>query len=238
MDQNNIEKQIKKGFQDRKINPSAQAWDRLDAMLAVAAAPKKKRSFKFWYFAAALVLIATCTVIITVFNRETTLEIMPNQEVVNQAEELQTNKVLQVVEAKPEVNVEISGNFIQKEVVVARNPLANSEVRMQEKVSDAMRKSISKTIDNNVLAGIETPVIEEVAVLSNSAATLLAAIEKPKNSLQAAKQPAKEIEIASVKVDPVSLLESSEKEVEHSFRMKIIKNIKIVKSSLANRNSE
>ena len=45
MEPNKIENQIKEKLDARKIQPSAQAWDRLDAMLAVSEANKTKKNF-------------------------------------------------------------------------------------------------------------------------------------------------------------------------------------------------
>ncbi|WP_297513705.1 hypothetical protein [Flavobacterium sp.] len=46
---NNWEEQIKQGLQGREIQPSAQAWDRLDAMLTVAEEKKTKRPFGVYF---------------------------------------------------------------------------------------------------------------------------------------------------------------------------------------------
>lgn len=42
MELNNFEQQAKEKLSNREIAPSAQAWDRLDAMLSVQEKPKKK----------------------------------------------------------------------------------------------------------------------------------------------------------------------------------------------------
>lgn len=46
---NNWEEQIKQQLQGREIQPSAQAWDRLDAMLTVAEEKKTKRPFGVYF---------------------------------------------------------------------------------------------------------------------------------------------------------------------------------------------
>ena len=56
MGQNKLENQIKVKLNSREIQPTAQAWDRLDAMLSVAEEKKTKRSFG-WLFIAASILV-------------------------------------------------------------------------------------------------------------------------------------------------------------------------------------
>ena len=56
MEPNKIENQIKEKLDARKIQPSAQAWDRLDAMLAVSEANKTKKNFGRFFVAASLLL--------------------------------------------------------------------------------------------------------------------------------------------------------------------------------------
>jgi hypothetical protein len=47
MAQNKLENQIKEKLNSREIQPSAQAWDRLDAMLTVAEEKKTQRKLRF-----------------------------------------------------------------------------------------------------------------------------------------------------------------------------------------------
>ena len=46
MEPNNIDNQIRQKLNVSEIQPSAQAWDRLDAMLALSEAKKAKKSKK------------------------------------------------------------------------------------------------------------------------------------------------------------------------------------------------
>ena len=62
MEPNNIENQIREKLNSREIQPSAQAWDRLDAMLTVAEEKKTKRSFfslKYIGIAASVLVFVT-----------------------------------------------------------------------------------------------------------------------------------------------------------------------------------
>jgi hypothetical protein len=54
MGRNKMEKEFSNKLNQREINPSAQAWDRLDAMLTVAEEKKPKRDFGWLYMAASI----------------------------------------------------------------------------------------------------------------------------------------------------------------------------------------
>lgn len=59
MGPNKIEKQFRDKLNAREIQPSAQAWDRLDAMLSVAEEKKTKRPLGFLFIAAAILVFVT-----------------------------------------------------------------------------------------------------------------------------------------------------------------------------------
>ena len=55
MAQHNIDKDFKSKLSQREITPTANAWDRLDAMLTVAEQKKPKKDFGWLYIAASVV---------------------------------------------------------------------------------------------------------------------------------------------------------------------------------------
>ena len=57
MEPNNFEKDFREKLNERKIEPSKKAWDRLDAMLSVAEEkkPEKKSKRKWLYIAASFI---------------------------------------------------------------------------------------------------------------------------------------------------------------------------------------
>ncbi len=59
MGQNKLENQIREKLNSREIQPSAQAWDRLDAMLSVSEEKKTRRSFGWLYIAASVLVLVT-----------------------------------------------------------------------------------------------------------------------------------------------------------------------------------
>jgi len=56
MAQHKIDNQIKSKLNAREIQPSAQAWDRLDAMLTVTQDKKSKKGYGWFFVAASVVL--------------------------------------------------------------------------------------------------------------------------------------------------------------------------------------
>ena len=59
MEPNKLEKQFREKLNTREIQPSAQAWDRLDAMLSVAEEKKTKRPSGFLFIAASILVLVT-----------------------------------------------------------------------------------------------------------------------------------------------------------------------------------
>jgi hypothetical protein len=232
MKQNKIENQIRKTFQEREIKPSPMAWDRLDAMLTVAEQPKKRSVFKIWHYAAALFFVATMTWIVTIlFNQKQIVE-LPVQEVVIQ-KEAQTQKL----DSSNSVVLETETGLKTKQ-----NPIAVSDINQPRKAAKSIvitnQNSNSEVADLSQILANRHPINqEEKLVLTPRAAQLLAAVENTKID-QNLKNETKLIEISSVNVDAQSLLEVSEKEVNQSFRNKVIRNVNKVSTALVNRNLE
>ena len=80
MEPNNIENQIREKLNAREIQPSPQAWDRLDAMLTIAEEKKTKRSFGFLSrsFGIAASILVFVTLGLLLFNQNTTKIETPN----------------------------------------------------------------------------------------------------------------------------------------------------------------
>ena len=56
MEPNKIDNQIREKLNAREIQPSAQAWDRLDAMLTVSEEKKPKKGYGWFFVAASTIL--------------------------------------------------------------------------------------------------------------------------------------------------------------------------------------
>jgi hypothetical protein len=229
MKHNNFEKHIKTSFQEREIKPSPMAWDRLDAMLSVAEQPKKKRVFKIWHFAAALLLLVSVAFVGSWLNADSSVEIVPNQGVVIEAPEVQ----------KPIVPSEtIALEEIEDEKNVDENPVLKPKQSKKQSLINTNKTNLNLD-KNNALVVESNPTnsISEPVVLTPKAARLLAEIENNQNSnIEITAN--NSIQISSVKVDSEKLLNISEKEVNQSFRNKVIRNVNKVSTALVNRNLE
>jgi len=225
MEQNNIERQIKEKLNQREIQPSANAWDRLDAMLSVEE-QKPKRSYKWLSIAAVFV---GCTMIgIFMMNKENSTEnVIPSNPIV-----LENETKLIENESTPEIENNFSEGTETKAVV-------HQSTKKVEKPSTEINPKKDYLLDNH--SKKEEVIVENQPKISTpkyiNAESLLAEIETGEKIEipNISKKP-------SVKVDANALLSSAEKEVDETFRDKVIQSINkkynSVKSTLANRNYE
>lgn len=189
MDNHSMDNKIKKYFEHRTIDPSTQAWDRLDSMLTVAEKPKKR--FHIYYlmaFAASLVTILV-------------MFIGPNSEQIKNIEV--TNKV--AVSQNDTVDKEVKG--VENEVVDSKDVINEHEVGKldtnRKETKSELPKAVQSDIASNDIFNVRTnttSVIQE---------------DKPSRSLQLVDVVASEVVSPKVeekkstfKIDPEELLAS------------------------------
>lgn len=211
MESNNIENQIKQKLDSRTIQPSAQAWDRLDAMLSVAEEKQSKRSYNWLYIAASILgFILVGTVFLS--QTEELIDIPKNEIVIenNTIENLQQN---QAKEKPAEIKMPIN-----KGVIVIPGTKKSNDVQKQQATPASNTAVAVKDVSPK-----ENTVIEEKAL---AITPVLKKETKPENS--------------KIKVDASSLLSQVDGELELSFREKVIKkadkNFQSIKVALATRN--
>lgn len=225
MEPNNIEKQIKEKLNQREIQPSANAWDRLDAMLSVEE-QKPKRNYKWLSIAA--VFVGFTLIGIFMMNKENSVEnVIPSNSVVLE-NEMET--------IKNEIRIDSENVFTEVEKAAVIN---NQSTKKIEKPSTEINPKKDFLLDNyskNEEVIVENQPKESTAKYTN-AESLLAEIENGEKIEipNVSKKP-------SVKVDANSLLSSAETEVNETFRDKVIESINkkynSVRSAFANRNNE
>ena len=252
MGPNKIENQIKEKFFSREIQPSPQAWDRLDAMLSVAEEKKTRRPFGFLFIAASImVLLATGLFFLT--QRNPAIEPKNNVVTTETKDTIQkpvNATITPIVEQKQENQVAVSTE--DKPKTDNRQPTINNQrvsINNQKKPNNQNQQSTNnpninrdKEIEyqnSSDVALKNLPIIEtrKEIVLPNksipSDEQLLASLDKT------AKQSSEKNVI--VKVNSKSLLSQVDGELELTFREKVInkvaKNYKEVKVALANRNN-
>ncbi len=250
MEPNKLENQIAEKLNSREIQPSAQAWDRLDAMLSVSEEKKTRRPFGFLFIAASITVLLTVGLF---FFTQNGSQIQPKNDVV-------TTEIKDTVQKS--VNEIPTPIVEQKQVVVSTETQSpNSQTtNNNQRVSINNQKSVIKnqeSINQNPLINRD----KEIEYLINSSDIALKDLPKIRTGSQVISGGNKEVKSdeallvdldnlakqstnkqSNVKVDARSLLSQVDGELELTFREKVInkvaRNYKEVKVALANRNNE
>lgn len=232
MEPNKMEKDFKEKLDARTIEPSAQAWDRLDAMLSVAE-KKHKKPVHIWWLAAASIVVVLFTGALFL-KQDAVINTQDNNTVVAAPEFKDDNT------QEPE---EIFTSVTNKTNVSALTP--NPEQKSDYAIAATEDSEIVKETNtiNQVVDKTDYKVEKENTVYKYSDVDkLLAEAEAASKKQTGSILNAPLIKKQTVKVDSNSLLSSIEGELDESFREKalqtITKNFNVVKTSLANRNYE
>ena len=228
MEPNKLDNQIREKLNAREIQPSAQAWDRLDAMLTVSEEKKPKKGYGWFFVAASTILFFGLG--FSLFNSNETTEINNSVPVVTTSskaiDSVETNKinVISVENVKP-ILVQNEENISKKEkrnikpiatveLINEKNIIQENPIPITQHPSPSAYKYVSP---ENLLAEVQTG--EKVIISENKI------ISKPK-----------------MKVDPNSLLTTVEKELDETHKEttleKLTRKFQDAKSALANRNYE
>jgi hypothetical protein len=251
MEPNKSEKQFRDKLITREINPSAQAWDRLDAMLTVAEEKKTRRPFGFLFIAASVLVFATLGIF---FFTQNDTEIKPSTTIVGtetKQDDLQKEaaKYQEPIIEKTQKNP-IAINQFQSSPEARPNSLErsgkNQKTAVNQKTNDNQNQiNKDKEIEFMLTGDVaikdlpRIPNTDGIVIItgknnSKSDEALLADLDKT------AKQSTNQKTV--VKVDAKSLLSQADGEVDYTFREKVInrvnKNYQEVKVALANRNKE
>lgn len=251
MEPNKIEKQFREKLNTREIQPSAQAWDRLDAMLSVTEEKKTKRPFGFLSrsFGIAASILVFVTLGLFLFNQNSTRIETPNAVVETEikTDSNQTkinNNQSPVIEA-----VVKSKAVVSSDKKPTNNKNQGVSIKNQEKINQKTTINQNQIIKDKQ---IEYLITEDVALKE------LPKIQKTNPVTLENKKQIKSDEAlvadlnnttmqstnskSTIKVDAKSLLSQVDGEVEQTFREKVFtkvnKNYKEVKVALANRNNQ
>jgi len=255
MGHNKLENQIKEKLDAREIQPSAQAWDRLDAMLTIAEEKKTKRSFGWLYIAAGILVLLSLGLFL--FNPKST-EINTHNEVVG-TETVKDSTLKNDLQLQAPLNnkeaVAVSSD--NRPASINNHQSNNNQsvsINNQKTANNAQGQNNQQPFKQNPLINrskdIEYQISSDVALKDLPKVEEKRAIALPRNSLsdeqllagldKAAKETANKQ--AGINIDAKSLLSQVDGELEQTFREKVIsrvrKNYKEVKVALANRNNE
>lgn len=246
MAQNKLENQIKEKVNSREIQPSTQAWDRLDAMLSVAEEKKTKRPFGFLFIAASITVLLTAGLF---FFTQNGITIQPNNDVVTteikDTVQNPVNGTPQIVKENQEVvsnepttnnqqpatnNQRVSIN--NQKTAINQNESINPNINRDKEIEYQNSSDVAQNSNPKIMES--KPIVIDNRPKSKSDEQLLASLDN------VAKQSTNQKSI--VKTDAKSLLSEVDGEVEYTFREKVInrlaKNYKEVKVALTNRNNE
>jgi hypothetical protein len=220
MEPNNIENQFREKLSSREIKPSAKAWDRLDAMLAVAEKPK--RNYRWMYVAASFLGFM---LIATVFLNQTEEAIdSEHQKVVFEQNKIE--KIDEIAEIPTEVGSNSNKTSIQRKRNVVTNVKSNF---IKEKSVSKVVAGIKNSPDSSAFINQKTRVKVNVNALLVSVDGANATSSITKNTV-------------TIKVTSSELLAQVDDELDLSFRERVIQNVnkkfKEVKEAVVNRNLE
>jgi hypothetical protein len=247
MEPNNIEKQIKDKLNSREIQPSTQAWDRLDAMLSVAENKKSKPNY-FWLYIAASI-IGFVFVGLFFFNQEATnsnvnknnvVKINSNNKQSSPTSYVQTGEAIKKQSVKETSLLETSRSIKKRS-----NP---SETKKEVLVISETKKENGK-LQKNSKTTQEFVKIEEIKVTQTLAQNPTQKIEKSPKDLSTQNPIVNVVngdkimtKKSKLKIDPQALLTEVDGEIEQNFRQKtikeVVKNFPIVMEAVLTRNQK
>ena len=227
MEPNKIDNQIREKLNAREVQPSAQAWDRLDAMLAVSEEKKPKKGYGWFFVAASTILFFGLGFFL--FNSNETKEINNSNPIVTTI-----NEVMDSTEAN-----KINQISVEKE----------QPVLVQNEVNYSKTQKNKKSKETNELIKPENDLEEKITPNSQlqtpnsykyvSPENLLAEVQTGEKVITSDKKISPKVKM---KVDANSLLTTDKKELDENHREttldKLNRKFKDAKSALANRNYE
>ena len=234
MELNKFEKDLKTKLDNREIQPSAQAWDRLDAMLTIKERQKKK--FPWLLIAASLIGIVFLMTILFKSNVLTTNEI----ELQNK-NSVVTNDTILSTEKKSVINKNTQILNLQENAVAVANEQPTSNRQLNSKEEGV---SIIKNNQNQEVATINKPIIEKSIEIKIDESTKQKVSNEP---IKIAAIPTFdenqnkiELEKSTLKVNASTLLSQVDDELRSERQLtifqKIGNNLQTIKTLVAERN--
>lgn len=226
MAQHNLDNQIKSKLNTREIQPSSQAWDRLDAMLTVSENKKSKKGYGWFFAAAAVVLFFGLGFFI--FNQNEEPEINNSIPVVTTVDEdidsIETNNINQIsVEKEQPILVQNENNF---------------STTQTNKKSEGSEELLKK---EHILEGNNAPNSQLPTPSSQQPSPEKLLVEVPVNQKEIPSDKKNSVKL-KIKIDAAVLLSAVEKELDQNYKEttldKLTKKFQDAKSALANRNYE
>ncbi|NMH25433.1 hypothetical protein [Flavobacterium solisilvae] len=233
MEPNNIENQIREKLNSREIQPSAQAWDRLDAMLTVAEEKKTKRSFfSFKFIGIAASVLVFVTLGLFYFNQKNiTIE---TQNTVVETE----NGSKETPDSKFQIpNIENKQN---NEVAVSNEKMTTHNPKLETRNSQPTSNEVSIITQNQEEAIVNQEIVSPKQEVKTIKKTSMVDVDELLASVEKDRKKETKVSKSNINIDAKSLLSEVDTELDMSFRQRVLntvnKNYKSVKEAVANRN--
>src|SRR5690606_11345601 len=232
MKSDKLEKQFREKLQNRTIEPSDKAWDRLDAMLSVA--EKKKKPIRKWWFVAASLLILF-SVGKFLFKAEKFSPTIHNEVVIDKPivdTESENESIVTI-----ETPIETPKNIEEKVVATKKATVQNSAVSEKTAPNSTevafQAEVVNLTEKNNTVKNIPTK-------RYISAQSLLTQVESEKKIIEQKIEP-KKFE-SKIQIDANTLLSETETEMDENFKTRALNEFlnqyQTIKTAVSNRNKE
>lgn len=239
MEPNKLEQEFKNKLEQRTIEPSPMAWDRLDAMLSVGEEKKKPNSTWMYMAASFLVFLMAGVFLLNQEKESGSGTINKGSGIVNEEEPVKKENA-----TGPLRTEEHSATESMTAPQRTENAVATTQTVQKPSGSSSSKKQNSKSASGNIKEKSNVAPInnEGVAAVTNQGIKEMISMPNPDEAdkLLAASGDVAHKKKKSIKVDANSLLSSVEGELDESFRDKalqgVVKNFNAVKSSVANRN--
>ncbi len=227
MEPNKIDNQIREKLNAREIQPSAQAWDRLDAMLAVSEEKKSKKGYGWFFVAASTILFFGLGFFL--FNSNETIEINNSTPIVTTInEETDSSEATKI----NQISVK------EEQLVLVQNEVNFSKTQTNKKSEEANKLMETENIlEEKISPNSQLPTPNTYKYVSPE--NLLAEVQTGEKVITSDKKISPK---TKMKVDANSLLTTVEKELDENYKEttfdKLNRKFKDAKSALANRNYE
>lgn len=235
MEPNNIEDQIRGKLNSREIQPSAQAWDRLDAMLTVAEEKKTKRSFfSFKFIGIAASVLVFVTLGLFYFNQKNiTIE---NQNTVVETESKKQNTEETIPVTENPILVKGQNN----EVAVSNEKMTTHNPKLETRNSQPTSNEVSIITQNQEEAIVNQEIVSPKQEVKTIKKTSMVDVDELLASVEKDRKKETKVSKSNINIDAKSLLSEVDTELDMTFRQRVLntvnKNYKSVKEAVANRN--
>lgn len=234
MEPNKLENEIREKLGKREIHPSAQAWDRLDAMLSVQESKVEKKPFPWMRIAAGIVLFLGVSYFFFNSNEEKILQNNSNVIVNKEVNESSNNEVgkTNIIESNKTIIDEKNSSVAYSE--------SKSKVEVQNEKRKRFNNSISKgslPIEENDYQVANSDKKNDIKNIEEKSEQKI--IQDNNEVVAEVKTPA---EKPKLKIDPSTLLNQVDGEIQLTFRQKVMKTVtkgyKEAKEAVVSRNQE